>query len=130
MKMCIFSFLYNLNCYYFSLTICCSLPASPRRLANLRDVQHMARLQEVSQLPCFAFWNVQTEKYLFNSHVSKNILPGCKRWAHPIQLPCIILLVAFCNIELFREVFKYQITSSLWIIATEYWTLSKSNSKC
>ena len=30
----------------------CSLPGSPRRLANLRDVQHLARLQEVSLVWC------------------------------------------------------------------------------
>ena len=40
----------------------CSLPGSPRRLANLRDVQHLARLQEVSSV-----WCIYTIRALYRS---------------------------------------------------------------
>ena len=69
----IFSVFSNLNCYNFSLKHCCSLPASPRRLANLRDVQHMARLQEVSQLP------TQSSCHVLHFHFGIHVQTDCSK---------------------------------------------------
>ena len=71
--------------------IFCSLPGSPRRLANLRDVQHLARLQEVSSVWCIytihalyrSIWHICNickydiyVTYTFCNYLDKENLPG------------------------------------------------------